>query len=198
MGVGRLLQVATQTDIDEVLALHSRYQIDGIAEEDRADGFVTTAFSRDQLEQLIAEEQGLFIARIDAKVVAYVMAASWSYWSKWPLFKYMIKGLPQMHYIGIQLNTENSYQYGPVCVDKLHRGSGLLEKLFAFALEQMAGRFQVLVTFVNRQNPRSFAAHSRKLGLDVIASFEFNGNRYYELACMTNRGQESGTISVCN
>lgn len=187
--------IATETDIDEVLQLHSRYQIDGIAEEDKADGFVTTAFSREELEQLIDEEQGLFIARIDGEVVAYVMAASWQYWSKWPLFVYMIGGLPQLNYNGIQLNTDNSYQYGPVCVDKSVRGSGVLEQLFAFALKQMAKRYRVLITFVNRQNPRSFAAHTRKLGLDVIASFEFNGNRYYELACLTDAKSEIGTTA---
>jgi hypothetical protein len=41
------------------------------------------------------------------------------------------------------------------------------------------------VTFVNKTNNRSYEAHTRKLGLDVIQEFEFNNNLYYEMACLT-------------
>jgi hypothetical protein len=43
------------------------------------------------------------------------------------------------------------------------------------------------VTFDNQINPRSFAAHHRKLGLDVIQEFDYNGNRYWELLYDTSR-----------
>ena len=42
------LHTATLDDIDEVLELHSKYQIDSIAPEDKKDGFVTTAFTKEQ------------------------------------------------------------------------------------------------------------------------------------------------------
>jgi hypothetical protein len=45
----------------------------------------------------------------------------------------------------------------------------------------MAKRFPILVTFINKVNPRSYEAHTRKLGLEVIQEFEYNHNRYYEL-----------------
>lgn len=51
----------------------------------------------------------------------------------------------------------------------------------------MAKRFPILVTFVNKTNERSYAAHTRKLGLDVIQEFEFNNNIYYEMACLTSK-----------
>ena len=50
-----------------------------------------------------------------------------------------------------------------------------------------ARRYPVLVTFVNKNNPRSYAAHTRKVGLEVIAEFEYNNNHYYEMACLTQR-----------
>lgn len=176
------LKAAGIEEIDKVLALHYRYQIDSIAEADKKDGFVTTAFTAQQLRSLIEREQGLFIALKDDEVVAYVMAASWPFWSAWPMFAYMIGGLEKLEYKGQALSTENSYQYGPVCVDKRVRGSGVLEKLFEFSRARMAPRYPVLVTFINKSNPRSYAAHTRKLGLEVIAEFDYNGSRYYELA----------------
>ncbi len=181
------LRIARVEDIDGVLELHYRYQIDSIAEEEKKDGFVTTPFTSGQLRSLIEEEQGLFIALEDERVIAYVMAASWRFWSAWPMFAYMIGGLGELEYHGVKLSVDNSYQYGPVCVDRSVRGSGVLEAIFEFARVEMAKRYPVLVTFINRINTRSFAAHTRKLGLEVIAEFGYNGNSYYELAYDTAR-----------
>lgn len=182
---GIQLKTAELSEIDSVLKLHYRYQIDSIAEEDKADGFVTTPFTKEQLTDLINGERGLFIAKKDEDVVAYVMAASWKFWSVWPMFAFMIKELPNLEYRGETLSVDNSYQYGPICIDKSVRGTGVLEAIFEYAKSEMSKRFPILVTFVNKTNDRSYQAHKRKLGLDVIQDFTFNGNNYYELACLT-------------
>jgi len=181
------VKIAQLSDIDDVLGLHFRYQIDSIQEEDKKDGFVTTAFTSEQLSELIHDEQGLFIARRDGKIVAYVMAASWQFWSRWPMFAFMIEDLPNLEYLGQKLSVDNSYQYGPVCIDKSVRGSGVLEVIFDFAREEMSKRYPILVTFINKINPRSFEAHTRKLGLEVIKEFSYNNNYYYELVYDTDR-----------
>jgi len=179
------LQVATTDNITEVLELHYRYQVDSIALEDKADGFITTAFTAEQLTDLIEQEQGLFIALQGGEIVAYAMAASWQFWSIWPMFVHMTEGLPELTYQGQRLSIENSYQYGPVCVDKSVRGAGVFEAIFEFALQCMSSRYPILVTFINKINPRSYAAHVEKAGLEVIQEFEFNNNQYYELVCAT-------------
>ena len=180
-------KIAELSDIDKILELHYKYQVDSILEEDKKDGFVTTAFTKKQLTDLINKEQGLFIAIEDNQVLAYVMAASWEFWSIWPMFKHMIKGLNNLEYLGQKLSVENSYQYGPVCIDKSVRGSGVLEKIFDFSREHMSKRYPILVTFVNKINTRSYEAHTRKLGLEVIQEFEFNNNHYYELVYDTSK-----------
>jgi hypothetical protein len=179
------LKIAELSEVDDVLELHYRYQVDSIAEEDKKDGFVTTPFTMEELTDLINKEKGLFIAKKDGRVVAYVMAAAWEFWSRWPMFAFMIKNLPNLKYQGHTLSTDNSYQYGPICIDKSVRGTGVLEQIFGFAKEKMSGRFPILVTFVNKTNSRSYVAHTRKLGLDVIEEFEFKNNRYYEMVCLT-------------
>jgi len=178
-------KIAELSDIEATLKLHAKYQIDTIKEEDKKDGFVTTAFSKEELTELIEQEQGLFIAKEGDEVLAYVMSASWEFWSKWAMFQYMIADLPNLEYKGDKLTTKNSYQYGPICIDKSIRGTEVLQNIFDFALKEMAKRYPVLITFVNQINPRSFGAHHRKLGLDVIQEFEFNGNKYWELGCLT-------------
>ena len=181
------LKIAELSDIEDTLKLHYRYQVDSIKEEDKKDGFVTTPFTYEQLKELIEKEQGLFIAKKDGEVVAYVMAASWQFWSQWPMFAYMIEHLGELEYLGQKLSTENSYQYGPICIDKSVRGSGVLEQIFDFSREHMAKRYPILVTFINKINPRSFNAHTKKLGLEVIQEFSYNNNNYYELVYDTSK-----------
>ena len=181
-----IYKIATLDDIEDVLKLHRKYQIDTIKEEDKVDGFVTTNFTKDELKDLILKEQGLFIAKDNNEVKAYVMAASWEFWSKWDMFSFMIKDLENIVYKGVKLSVNNSYQYGPIAIDKSVRGSEVLPKIFDFAREQMAKRYPFLVTFINKINPRSFNAH-KKLGLEVVKEFTYNNNNYYELCYDTSK-----------
>ena len=180
-------KIAQIKDIEKVLELHSKYQIDSIKQEDKKDGFITTAFTKEQMVDLITLEQGLFIAIENEKIVAYVMSASWKFWSRWPMFAFMMEDLPNLEYLDQKLTVQNSYQYGPVCVDKEYRGKGVLEKLFDFARQNMSKRFPILVTFINKINPRSYEAHTKKLKLEVIEEFSYNNNNYYELVYDTSK-----------
>ena len=179
------LKTATLDDVEAILTLHYRYQVDSIATQDKADGFITTAFTREHLTRLIEDENGLFIAYLDNKIVAYAMAASWQFWSQWPMFAYMIKHLDDASYQAQKITVDNSYQYGPVCVDKSVRGLGVFEQVFNYSLQQMSARYPLMVTFINKINPRSYAAHTRKTSLQVISEFDFNNNQYFKLACST-------------
>ena len=181
------LKIAQIEDIEKILELHFKYQIDSINEEDKKDGFITTAFTKQQIEDLITLEQGIFVAIENEKVIAYVMSASWNFWSRWPMFSFMIKDLENIEYLGKKLNVENSYQYGPVCVDKNYRGKGILEKLFDFARDNMSKKYPILVTFINKINQRSYEVHTRKIGLEVIKEFSYNNNNYYELVYDTSK-----------
>lgn len=176
---------AVASDIEKIMELQKKYHVSTISEEDKPNGFVTTLFTEEQFKELIEKENGITIACDEDKIIAYAMAASWAYWSKWPLFQHMISDLSHTEYKGHRLSTENSYQYGPICVDTAYRGTEVLLKVFDYSKKQMSERYPVLITFINHINPRSYAAHTRKLHLDVIKNFEFNNNHYYELGCLT-------------
>lgn len=178
---------AAVDDIPALTELQTKYHVSTIGEEDKKDGFVTTLFSADQLLELIEREKGIAVACDGGKIVAYAMAGSWDYWSKWPLFQHMIQDLPNTQYLGQTLSVQNSYQYGPVCIEKEYRGRSVLTELFDFSRRQMKQRYPILITFINHINSRSYHAHTKKLGLDVIKSFVFNQNNYYELGYDTSK-----------
>lgn len=173
------------TDLEGVMDLHKRYHISSINAEDKPDGFVTTNFTPEQLQALVEKEEGIMIAKDGGRIVSYAMAASWQFWSEWPLFAHMIQKLPDHSLDGLKLTVDNSYQYGPICVDKSYRSSGVFEKVFYASLDSMAGRYPVMVTFINQINPRSYKAHTQKVNMSTVGTFQFNNNDYYMLACPT-------------
>ena len=180
------IRLANTSDIDSILKLQAKNLVTNLNDDEKKDGFVTTPFTADQLESLITLE-GVTVGVDQDEVVAYVMTASWHYWVAWPMFEYMASFLETLTYKDQTLNLDNSYQYGPICIDPRYRGSGLFEKVFEFAREHMAKRYAILVTFINKINTRSYEAHVRKLGLEVITEFEFNNNNFYELVYDTSQ-----------
>jgi len=176
---------ATILDIPKIQELQQKYHVSSIREEEKKNGFVTTLFTAEQLQELIEQENGISLACDGDTVAGYAMAGSWDFWSKWPLFQHMISDLPNVAYGGQTLTKQNSYQYGPVCIDMAYRGRGVLESLFQYSTSQMNSRYPILITFINQVNERSFAAHTKKIGLEVIKTFTFNGNNYYELGYET-------------
>lgn len=174
---------ATVQDIPAVLALLKANHADNVA--DKSNGFVTTNITEEQMAALILNENGVTIAKDGDKIVAFALAASWKFWSVWPFFVNMIKELPKFSFEGESLSPENTYQYGPVCVDSAYRGSGVFEQVFAASLASMKDRYPLMATFINMVNPRSYAAHTRKAGMEEVGRFDYNQNHYYLMACRT-------------
>lgn len=189
--LGMIIIQANMNDYDGIVSLHQTYHTDFIKPEYRSDGFVTTNFTQEQLETLITEQQGVTIAKDDkGKVVAYATAASWEFWSQWSLFAYMVEQLPKYSLNGQVLSAQNSYQYGPVCVDKSMRGTGLFERIFYASLAGMKERYPIMATFINQINHRSYAAHTKKVPLTQVGTFQFNQNDYYLMSCSTSLKQD--------
>ena len=121
------------------------------------------------------------------RVIGFAGAASWKFLMQWPVFQPMIDDLPNIKYQDKILSVDNSYQYGPVCIDKDYRGTEVLHNLFERSRLLMKDRYPILVTYVDQTNQRSFQAHSRKLELDIVKRFEFHGNQLFVLCYDTSK-----------
>lgn len=170
--------------IEGILQLQAANLLAKMPVEKQGDGFVTTAITAAQYQELIDKEY-LFVATDGDAVVGYVVCADWVFLSQWPIFAYMVTLFDSFTFAGETMSVQNSYQYGPICVAASHRGQGVLQGLYDYARRAMAGRFPYGLTFINQRNPRSFAAHTKKLNLTVIREFGFNDQRYYYLGFLT-------------
>ncbi len=88
-----------------------------------------------------------------------------------PLAAKMVEKLESMVIDGASIAVDNSIVCGPVCIGKEFRGLGLLTRLYdCFKLEAQ-NRYQIGLTFVSQNNPRSRRAHE-KIGMKIMTTFE--------------------------
>jgi len=125
----------------------------------------------------------MFVAINDEhRVIAYAFAGSWKYFEQWEIFNFMVSRFPELSFKGNKITTENSFQYGPVCIDEKYRGCGLLNQLFEEMRIEILKRCPISITFINKLNKISESAHTRKLGWEIMYEFKFNDNSYIGLA----------------
>lgn len=168
-------------DLAGILDLQERNLYAHLDETQRQQGFVTTAFTTAQLLSLL-EQHGIFVALAQERVIGYALAGSWEFFSQWTIFPFMQARLPQLQFQGQEITAANSFQYGPVCIDAAYRGQSVFPQLFECMRLGLCQRYPIGVTFINRLNTHSYHAHTKKLGMQVIDTFEFNERPYYGLA----------------
>ncbi|UQD56026.1 GNAT family acetyltransferase [Flavobacterium sp. K5-23] len=175
------LEIATLNDIEGVLSLQELYLVSNLSEEEKKSSFVTTPFTTEQLTEVI-RNKGLFIAKDNNTIIAYIFAESWAFFSQWPIFNYMTTLFPELSFLDFNINTSNSFQYGPICIHSAYRGKGLIIPLFEFMRSHIVARYPLALTFINKNNKPSLKAHTEKLKLTIIGDFQFNNNNYFVLA----------------
>ena len=179
-----ITRAALESDIDGILKLQSLNLYSNLSDAQRTEGFVTTPFTVKQIKSLLSQT-GVFVAENEGMVVGYAFAGNWDFFSQWAIFPYMVSRFEQLAFQETQVTASNTFQYGPVCIERTMRGSGVFPKLIGTMRSSFATRYPVGVTFINKSNSRSLAAHTRKLDLKIIDEFEFNSNSYYSLAFST-------------
>jgi GNAT superfamily N-acetyltransferase len=174
---------ATPDEFAAILALHAQNHVSNLGEDARGDGFLTIFPDLAHLAKL-ESQKSLFVARGErGDLAGYVLSAPWNFYAQWPVFATQTDRFPLA--FGDQiLTTQNSFQYGPVCVAREFRGRGVLPAMFDAVKAHFAPIFPIGATFINLQNARSMAAH-RKLGFQIVDEWSAAENHYATLAFST-------------
>ncbi len=182
-----IARIATESDIEGILDLQAQNLYANLSGDELADGFVTTPFTPELIRSLFAQD-GAFVAESEDRIVGYLFAGGWEFYAQWEIFRLMVSRLPELSFQGEKIIVDRSFQYGPVCVDRSVRGSGILSQIFETMQSSFAPRLPIGVTFINQLNHRSLAAHHRKLNFEIIDKFEFNNGHFHTLAFSTDGG----------
>ena len=179
------IRQANLSDLEAILKLQEKYHVSNLTEAEKLEkGFVTMRVSVEQFTYLI-NEKGVFIALFEGNLAAYALTSPWDYFRQWPIIQRMEAILPTLKYEGKEITVENSFQYGPVCIDEAYRGRNILTLLFAAIQKVYQPQFEYAVTFINQINVLSSYAHARKTPLSIVGTFDFNNNHYNALASKT-------------
>ncbi len=178
-----IIRQANIKDIDAILQLQEKYHVSNLTElEKQTKGFVTMKVTPAQFEQMIGKN-GVFIAVDDNILAAYALTSDWDFYRQWAIIEKMEAVLPDFPLENQPISVDNSFQYGPVCIDEAYRGRAILADLFQAILKFYKGQYLYSVTFINQKNERSIKAHDKQTPLSILGSFEFNDNQYFALAC---------------
>jgi len=168
---------AEPADFPAILRLQSANHIRNLTPDERRLGFLSAEFSPTQISA-IAADLGITVAATGEEMAGFLCAFRREFEHGSPVIAKMLDAYDRVRFGDRTLAAFKSYIYGPVCIASEFRGKGLLRGLYDAQLKELAGRFEVGVAFVSRDNPHSLSAHTRGLGMTEAGEFECSGNSY--------------------
>lgn len=146
--------------------------------EKQQDGFVSVETPIELLEEIINQE-GITVARINGKVVGYLMPLSLAHAKEIKLLDPFIARFDDLKFEGKLLNQYRYCVLGQVCIDKNYRGKGILEKLYQELKTRLSNKYDLGISEIGANNPRSLDAHLNKIGLKINEQYSAEGRDWY-------------------
>jgi hypothetical protein len=172
---------AITSDYTGILDLQSRCLASNLTPEEREDGFLSAEFSLVHIADM-ASDLGIVVVRVAKRIVGYMCASRVEFIPRPPILDSMLPCLEGAVLHGKAITQASTFIYGPVCIDREYRGTGLLRRMFSTLKRELAGHFEFGVAFVAADNRRSLGAHVDGLGMTQVCLFEHGGNQYYAVA----------------
>lgn len=165
-----ITRVKSDADIQGIIDLQQANLKRNLSPEAiQTQGFVTLEHSFEVMKRMNNASPSI-IAKDGDKVVGYAIVML-------PEFKKAVPALEGLFEIIEQLEFENKplkdYNYvivGQLCVGLGYRGIGLVDKLYQYYRDELSGSFDMCLTDISSNNPRSRKAHE-KVGFRIISSF---------------------------
>lgn len=171
--------LATEQDLPDIARLQQENLGRNISKEEKQQqGFVSVETSPELLKE-ITDQEGITVARDGEKVVGYLMPMSVEQGRKIPLLDPFIERFKNIQFKGKPLDEYRYCILGQVCIDKSYRGKGILEKLYQELETRLADKYDLGVSEIGTNNPRSLRAHLDKVGLKVAEQYSAKGKDWY-------------------
>jgi hypothetical protein len=176
---------ASDADLRGILSLQAA-NLTGTLDpaERREQGFVTLRHDLDLLREMNHPHPHIIATPHGSdEIAAYALVMLRSFRARLPLLEPMFQILERLDYRGRGLEAYRWYVMGQICVGKPHRSRGLVEGLYAAHRERMSPDFDLMITEIAGDNPRSLRAH-QKAGLQVIHEYQSSDNRTWHIVAL--------------
>lgn len=171
-------RATTDADLEQILAIQTANLREVVGTDERREqGFVTLKHDLSLLREMCLPHAHV-VARLRAsdEIVAYALVMMNECRSRLPLLEPMFVRLERVSWRGRAIADLQTYFMGQVCVAKAHRGQELVDRMYAEHRRLMAPHFDLMITEIDRANPRSVRAHE-KAGFEVIDAYTGDDGR---------------------
>jgi GNAT superfamily N-acetyltransferase len=161
---------STDQQLEEILALQRRYHTRTLSPEVQArEGFVFAEHTVPLLRRMAAQSPQA-IAVSEGRVVGYCLSLPLPLQAEVPSLGPMFEQFGRCVYRGKPLSSYAFVVGGQVCVDREHRGKGLLARLYEQIRVSVGQVCELCVTEIATRNRVSIRAHE-KMGFEVISAY---------------------------
>ncbi|HWR89996.1 MAG TPA: GNAT family N-acetyltransferase [Dissulfurispiraceae bacterium] len=171
---------AQQSDYPALVGLQQENLFSNLSKDELKDGFLSIAFTPEEFGAMNSD-LAVVIAERGGTIVGYLCGTTCTYARQFPILRALLDVLQETPVDGTFLTPSNTFIYGPVCVAKHARGSGILAGLVRTLCDIARDRYAFCALFIADANRRSLRAHL-KLGMDDLGTFESGGMTYHALA----------------
>ncbi len=157
-------------DLEGILALQQRYLARAVSQQQQAlEGFVFAEHTLPILKRMAAQAPQA-IAVADGRVVGYCLSMTLSLQDELPSLRPMFDQFGSCFYRQRPLCDYRFIVGGQVCVDRTHRGKGLLARLYEQLRLSLPFPCDLCVTEIATRNVVSVRAH-QKMGFESVATY---------------------------
>jgi L-amino acid N-acyltransferase YncA len=176
-----IIRKARAEDLEEVLRLQQANHHKNVSAADKLnEGFVSVETDLKTLKR-INKMTGIVVADANGKVVGYELPLTPDEAGKIPLLIPFIERILKLKYAGRDVKDFRWLIEGQILVDKQHKGRGVAEGLHRRFVEMLKPNYDLIITEVSDQNPRSLHVHTKKLGLSIVQQYSAEGRNWYVL-----------------
>ena len=165
-----LTVASSDQHFEQILDLQRRYHAHSLSPEVQArEGFVFVQHSLPLLRRMAAELPQA-IALANDVVVGYCLSLPLSLRADVPALSPMFDHFGRCTFRGRPLAAIRFLVGGQVCVDRAHRGRGLLARLYSHIRSSAPSDYELCVTEIAVRNQVSVRAHAR-MGFETISTY---------------------------
>jgi len=156
--------------LQEILALQKRYLVRAVSEQQQTlEGFVFVEHTLSLLRRMAAQAPQA-IAVSDGRVIGYCLSLPLSMQEELPSLRPMFEQFGRCFYRQRPLCDYSLIVGGQVCVDRDHRGQGLLARLYEQVRTSLPFHRDLCVTEIATRNVVSVRAHER-MGFETVSTY---------------------------
>lgn len=172
---------AETKDYSAIINLQNANTPDQLSEEEKKQGFVVSSMTIQTLDA-INKSLGVLVAMEGDQLTGFVCLAPTHPLPEHPIIKAMYDSFPQQTFHNKPLSHYRVFLYGPVLINPMWRGKGILKKLFFAVKDFTEKKYDLGAAFINDKNKHSLSVHIEGLGMTALTPFTYENESFQLVA----------------